>query len=67
MTATLAHPVMNFYGFVRMPFDKDFETSEAFKSPSLADAVTMLSLGVESEDILLLSSLSQDRCHLDRR
>jgi type II secretory pathway predicted ATPase ExeA len=55
MTTTLAHPVMNFYGFVRMPFDKDFETSEAFKSPSLADAVTMLSLGVESEDILLLS------------
>jgi type II secretory pathway predicted ATPase ExeA len=55
MTTTGAHPVMNFYGFVRMPFDKDFETAEAFSSPSLANAVTMLGLGVESEDILLVS------------
>lgn len=55
MTTTIAHPVLNFYGFVRMPFDKDFETSEAFKSLALADAVTMLTLGVESEDILLIS------------
>ena len=55
MTTTNAHPVMSFYGFVRMPFDKDFETAEAFNSPSLANAVTMLGLGVESEDILLVS------------
>ena len=55
MTTTPAHPVMNFYGFVRMPFDKDFEITEAFASPSLANAVAMLALGVESEDILLIS------------
>ena len=55
MTTTPAHPVMSFYGFVRMPFDKDFEITEAFSSPSLANAVAMLALGVESEDILLVS------------
>jgi len=55
MTTTPAHPVMNFYGFARMPFDKDFESSQAFDSPSLANTVAMLSLGVESEDILLVS------------
>ena len=55
MTTMIAHPVMNFYGFVRMPFDKDFEITEAFASPSLANAVAMLALGVESEDILLVS------------
>ena len=46
---------MNFYGFLRMPFDKDFESPDAFPSPSLANAVAMLSLGVECEDILLIS------------
>ncbi len=55
MTTTPAHPVMSCYGFVRMPFDKDFEASEAFTSPSLANTVAMLALGVESEDILLVS------------
>jgi len=46
---------MNFYGFIRMPFDKDFESPDAFQSPSLANAVAMLVFGVESEDILLVS------------
>jgi type II secretory pathway predicted ATPase ExeA len=46
---------MSFYGFVRMPFDKDFQVAEAFVSPSLETAVAMLSLGAESEDILLVS------------
>jgi general secretion pathway protein A len=55
MNTTAAHPVMSCYGFVRMPFDKDFEIAEAFASPSLSDAVAMLALGVESEDILLVS------------
>ena len=55
MNTTATHPVMNFYGFVRMPFDKDFESSQAFGSPALANAVAMLSLGVETEDILLVS------------
>jgi type II secretory pathway predicted ATPase ExeA len=55
MTTIQAHPVMSFYGFTRMPFDKDFESVDAFHSPSLADTVAMLGLGVESEDILLVS------------
>lgn len=55
MNSTPAHPVMSFYGFVRMPFDKDFDSSQAFGSPSLAHTISMLSLGVESEDILLVS------------
>jgi len=55
MTTIPAHPVMNFYGFVRMPFDKDFESPDAFQSPSLANTVAMLAFGVESEDILLVS------------
>lgn len=55
MTTTIPHPVMNFYGFARMPFDKDFESADAFPSPSLANAVAMLTFGVESEDILLVS------------
>jgi len=55
MTTTPAHPVMNFYGFARMPFDKDFESQAAFSSPSLSNAVAMLAFGVESEDILLVS------------
>jgi type II secretory pathway predicted ATPase ExeA len=55
MTTTPAHPVMNFYGFTRMPFDKDFESAEAFCSPSLQNTLSMLSLGVECEDILLVS------------
>ena len=55
MISAPAHPVMNFYGFLRMPFDKDFESSHAFGSPSLSDTVAMLTLGVECEDILLVS------------
>lgn len=55
MISTSAHPVMSFYGFARMPFDKDFAVDEAFSSPSLANTVAMLALGVESEDILLVS------------
>ena len=55
MTTLPAHPVMIFYGFVRMPFDKDFESSQAFSSSSLTTTVAMLKLGVETEDILLVS------------
>lgn len=55
MTTAASHPVMNFYGFSRMPFDKDFETPESFSSPALNNTVSMLALGVESEDILLVS------------
>ena len=55
MITTPTHPVMHFYGFSRMPFGKEFDSADAFTSPSFADSVAMLALGVESEDILLVS------------
>jgi MSHA biogenesis protein MshM len=38
-----------------MPFSKNIAASEIFSSRALADAATMLELGVETEDILLLT------------
>lgn len=55
MITTTSHPIKDFYGFSRMPFDKDFAAENAFRSPSLSGAVAMCALGVESEDILLLT------------
>jgi len=55
MSTVVQHPIKDFYGFSRMPFDKDFAAQNAFRSPCLADAVAMCALGVESEDILLLT------------
>lgn len=56
MTSThIAHPVQEFYGFTAMPFGKDFEVAHAFRSPSLDNAVSMFNLGIETEDILLLT------------
>ncbi len=49
------HPVQDFYGFSRMPFGKDIEVASAFRSPSLENAVSMLGLGIHTEDILLLT------------
>jgi type II secretory pathway predicted ATPase ExeA len=47
--------ILNFYGLACMPFSKNIATSEIFSSHGLADAGTMLELGVETEDILLLT------------
>lgn len=55
MIQNTTHPVQDFYGFSRLPFDKDFAVENAFPSPSLANAVAMLALGVEREDILLVT------------
>ncbi len=55
MNTIAAHPVLSHFGFIRMPFDKSFASSQAFSSPALTDALSMLSLGAETEDILLLT------------
>jgi len=47
--------VLSFYGMQSMPFGKDIHTSEVFRTIALKDAQAMLELGVETEDILLLS------------
>jgi len=47
--------VLSFYGLNTMPFGKEIHTSDIFKTSTLEDAQAMLELGVETEDILLLS------------
>jgi len=47
--------VLNFYGLSCMPFGKEIHSSDIFQTAALKDAYAMLELGVETEDILLLS------------
>lgn len=54
-TLNTPHPVQDFYGFQTMPFGKDFDVAHTFRSPALDNAVSMFSLGIETEDILLLT------------
>jgi type II secretory pathway predicted ATPase ExeA len=48
------HPVMDYYGFSKMPFGKNIEPAQTFASANLSNAVSMLSLGVAEEDFLLV-------------
>ena len=54
-TQNTPHPVQDFYGFLTMPFGKDFEVAHTFRSPALDNAVSMFCLGIETEDLLLLT------------
>ncbi|MBN2882955.1 MAG: AAA family ATPase [Clostridia bacterium] len=47
--------VLTFYGMQTMPFGKDIHTSEVFQALALKDAQAMLEMGLETEDILLLT------------
>jgi len=47
--------VLTFYGMGSMPFSKEIQTAEVFQTSALKDAQAMLEMGVETEDILLLS------------
>ena len=47
--------IMNHYGFSRIPFGKDIESDELFRSKSFDEAMAMLQLGIIDEDILLLT------------
>lgn len=47
--------ILNHYGFSRLPFGKDIAVSEVFPTTSGTEAASMLELGLEIEDIMLLT------------
>jgi len=47
--------ILNHYGFSRLPFGKDIAPGEVFPTSSGTEAVSMLELGLESEDIMVLT------------
>ena len=47
--------IQNHFGFSRLPFGKDIGPDEIFPSASAAEAAAMLELGLESEDIMVLT------------
>lgn len=51
----MTNKILNFYGFARIPFGKDIPLKEVYLTSSISEAAAMLELGLESEDILLIS------------
>ena len=51
----MKNTIMNHYGFSRIPFGKDIESADLFRSKSFDEAMGMLQLGIIDEDILLLT------------
>lgn len=47
--------IQNFYGLKRLPFGKDVAQVDLFKTRAIDDALAMLHLGMEDEDLLLLT------------
>lgn len=47
--------ILNHYGFSRLPFGKDVAPKEAFPTLSGREAASMLELGIDSEDIMVLT------------
>lgn len=47
--------ILNHYGFSRLPFGKDIATNEVFPTVSGTEAISMLELGLETEDIMVLT------------
>jgi len=47
--------ILNHFGFSRLPFGKDIGAEEVFQTSSLSQATAMLELGLDSEDIMLLT------------
>ena len=50
-----AQIILNHFGFSRMPFGKDIPIDQAFPSTSLAETTAMLSLGLDGEDLMLIT------------
>ena len=46
--------ILNHYGFSRLPFSKDISPTEVFPTASGREAASMLELGLETEDIMVL-------------
>lgn len=47
--------ILNHYGFSRMPFGKEIAADDIFKTQTLSQATAMLELGLDSEDIMVLT------------
>ncbi|MDZ7794945.1 MAG: AAA family ATPase [Spirochaetia bacterium] len=47
--------ILNHYGFSRLPFGKDIDGEKIFHTEELSRTAAMLELGIESEDVMLLS------------
>ncbi len=47
--------ILNHYGFSRMPFGKEIAAEDIFKTQTLSQATAMLELGLDSEDIMVLT------------
>ena len=47
--------ILNHYGFSRLPFGKEIAAEDIFKTQTLSQATAMLELGLDSEDIMLLT------------
>ena len=47
--------ILNFYGLKLLPFGKEIASVDLFKTRALDDAIAMLLLGMEGEDLLLLT------------
>jgi type II secretory pathway predicted ATPase ExeA len=47
--------ILNFYGLKLLPFGKEIASADLFKTRALDNALAMLLLGLEGEDLMLLS------------
>ena len=47
--------ILNHYGFSRLPFGKDIASDEIFETNTFTQAISMLELGLDSEDLMLLT------------
>jgi len=47
--------ILNHFGFARLPFGKDIDTKHVFSTQALAQATALIELGLESEDLILLT------------
>lgn len=47
--------ILNHYGFSRLPFGKNIAIDEIFPTENMKEAAAMIELGIESEDVLLIS------------
>jgi len=47
--------ILDHYGFCRLPFGKDLAPGDAFQTDTFSQATAMLELGLDSEDIMLLT------------
>lgn len=47
--------ILNYYGFSRLPFGKNIATDEIYPTESMNETGAMIELGLESEDIILIT------------